>query len=168
MVREHKLEGIVAKRAGSLYRSGKRSDDWLKWRANRGQEFVIGGYIPKGSMVDSLVVGHYSGCHLLYASAVRAGLPYEFRRVLLSHFAELQIARCPFSNLPDRTEGRRGEGLTAAKMAVCRWLDPFLVARIDILEWTPERRLRHPRFVEFRSDKDARDVIFEALKPSFL
>ena len=41
-VRENELEGIVAKRAGSLYRSGKRCGDWLKWRANRVQEFVIG------------------------------------------------------------------------------------------------------------------------------
>jgi ATP-dependent DNA ligase len=55
-VREHRLEGIVAKRAGSLYRSGERCSDWLKWRANRGQEFVIGGYIPNGSVVDSLLV----------------------------------------------------------------------------------------------------------------
>jgi bifunctional non-homologous end joining protein LigD len=44
-VRKHELEGIVAKRAGSQYRSGERCNDWLKWRANRGQEFVIGGYI---------------------------------------------------------------------------------------------------------------------------
>jgi len=60
-VREHRLEGIVAKRARSPYRSGERSGDWLKWRANRGQEFVIGGYIPIGSVVDSLLVGYYAG-----------------------------------------------------------------------------------------------------------
>jgi bifunctional non-homologous end joining protein LigD len=47
-VRKHQLEGIVAKRVGSLYRSGERSSDWVKWRANRGQEFVAGGYIPGG------------------------------------------------------------------------------------------------------------------------
>ena len=46
VVREHRLEGIVAKRAGSPYRSGERCGDWLKWRANCDQEFVIGGYIP--------------------------------------------------------------------------------------------------------------------------
>src|SRR5205814_1715670 len=40
-VRKHQLEGIVTKRAGSPYRSGERCGDWLKWRANRGQEFVI-------------------------------------------------------------------------------------------------------------------------------
>jgi bifunctional non-homologous end joining protein LigD len=43
-VREHRLEGIVAKRAGSPYRSGERCGDWLKWGANRSKEFVIGGY----------------------------------------------------------------------------------------------------------------------------
>src|SRR5207253_2243142 len=95
------------------------------------------------------------------AGAVRAGIPSEFRRVLLPHFDELQITRCPFVDLPDRSEGRWGEGLTSAKMDMCRWLDPFIVVRIEFLEWTPENRLRHPRFVGIRSDKDARDVIRE-------
>jgi len=62
--------------------------------------------------------------------------------------------------LPDRTEGRWGEGLTAAKNG-CRWLDPLIVVRIEFLEWTPENRLRHPRFAGIRNDKDARDVIRE-------
>src|SRR2546429_363055 len=56
-VREHGLEGIVAKRVGSQYRSGERCGDWLKWRANRGEEFVIGGYVPNGNLLDSILVG---------------------------------------------------------------------------------------------------------------
>jgi bifunctional non-homologous end joining protein LigD len=36
-VREHQLEGIVAKRARSEYRSGERCADWVKWPANRGR-----------------------------------------------------------------------------------------------------------------------------------
>ena len=95
-VREHQLEGIVAKRAGSPYRSGERCGDWLKWRANRSQEFVIGGYIPNGSIVDALLVGYYEGRQLMYAGGVRAGIPYEFRAALLPHLEQLQIARCPF------------------------------------------------------------------------
>jgi ATP-dependent DNA ligase len=67
----------------------------------------------------------------------------------------------PIRNLPDRTEGRWGEGLTAAKMAARRWFDPFLVARIEFLEWTPDNRLRHPRFAGIRSDKNAREVVRE-------
>jgi len=60
-VKKHQLEGIVAKRAGSHYQSGERSADWLKWRANRGQEFGGGGYLPSGDALDSTLVGYYEG-----------------------------------------------------------------------------------------------------------
>lgn len=136
-VRKHQLEGIVAKRAGSPYRSGERCGDWVKWRANRGQEFVIGGYIPNSDALDSLLVGYYEGRDLMFAASIRAGIPSQFRRVLVPHLEGLRISRCPFANLPETTEGRWGEGLTAAKMAACCWLHPFIVARIEFLEWTP-------------------------------
>ena len=160
-VKKHQFEGIVAKRSGSPYRSGERSADWLKWRANRGQEFVIGGYIPNRDVLDSLLVGYYEGHKLMYAASVRAGIPTQYRGVLLAHFDALRIQHCPFSNLPDRGEGRWGEGLTVAKMALCRWLKPLIVARIEFLEWTPDDRSRHPRFAGIRSNKDAHDVIRE-------
>jgi DNA ligase D-like protein (predicted ligase) len=160
-VREHRLEGVVAKRARSQYRSGERCRDWLKWRANQGQEFVIGGYIPNDRVVDSIFVGYYQDGDLMYAGRVRAGLTMASRRALQPHFVELQIARCPFSNLPECSEGQLGDGLTAAKMDTCRWLHPLLVARIEFLEWTPDRRLRHARFGGIRSDIDAREVTFD-------
>jgi ATP-dependent DNA ligase len=78
VVRENGLEGIVAKRAGSAYRSG-RSGDWLKWRANRGREFVIGGSVPTSNAVDSLRVGYYQGGDLMYAGRIRAGLVAQSR-----------------------------------------------------------------------------------------
>ena len=70
-VRQHQLEGIVAKRIGSPYRSA----DWLKWRANRGQEFVIGGYVANANMLDSILVGYFRGRDLMYAGRIRAGIP---------------------------------------------------------------------------------------------
>jgi bifunctional non-homologous end joining protein LigD len=161
-VRKHQLEGIIAKRAGSPYRSGERCRDWVKWRANKGQEFVIGGYMLNGKALDSILVGYYKGRNFMYAASVRAGIPSGFRRVLVPDFEKLRISRCPFVNLPERTEGRWGEGLTVARMALCRWLHPFIVARIEFLEWTPENRLRHPRFAGVRSGKDARDVFRES------
>jgi bifunctional non-homologous end joining protein LigD len=78
-VKKHQLEGIVAKRSGSPYRSSERSADWLKWPANRGQGFVIGGYIPNGDVLDSLLVGYYEGQKLMYAASVRAGIPAQYR-----------------------------------------------------------------------------------------
>jgi len=160
VIREKGLEGIVTKRAGSTYRSG-RSGDWIKWRANRGQELVIGGYVPASSTFDSLLVGYYEGRDLMYAGRIRAGLVAESRRALLSHFAGLSIEDCPFRNLPERTKGRWGEGITEEDMAKCRWLAPRLVATIEFLEWTPELRLRHPRFVGLRADKDPHEVVLE-------
>jgi bifunctional non-homologous end joining protein LigD len=51
------LEGVIAKRRSSRYEPGKRSGTWVKMRINKGQELVIGGYVPAGSNFDSLVVG---------------------------------------------------------------------------------------------------------------
>jgi hypothetical protein len=57
-------------------------------------------------------------------------------------FEELQVAQCSFATLPDRAEGCRGEGMTAAKMALCGGSTPFIVVRIEFLERTPEDQLR--------------------------
>jgi hypothetical protein len=67
---------------------------------------VVAGYIANGDALDSILVGNYEGRDLMYAGAVRAGVPSEFRRALFAHFEELHKPRCPFANLPERTEGR--------------------------------------------------------------
>src|SRR4030095_8611037 len=63
--KEQSLEGIIAKRKDSLYEPGKRSGAWLKYRINRGQEFIIGGYTPDHPF-DALIVGYYKGNELYY------------------------------------------------------------------------------------------------------
>jgi bifunctional non-homologous end joining protein LigD len=40
VAREFGFEGIVAKRKDSVYESGKRTGAWVKYKVNRGQEFV--------------------------------------------------------------------------------------------------------------------------------
>jgi bifunctional non-homologous end joining protein LigD len=109
VVRENGLEGIVAKRAGSTYRSG-RSGDWVKWRANHGQEFVIGGYVPASSTFESLLVGYYDGERFIYAGRIRSGLVAHFRLSLFPHFAKLQIESCPSGTSPSgpRADGVKG------------------------------------------------------------
>jgi ATP dependent DNA ligase domain len=52
-VKQHGLEGVVAKRLDSLYEAGKRSGAWCKYRINLGQEFVVGGYTPGGHGFDA-------------------------------------------------------------------------------------------------------------------
>jgi len=71
------------------------------------------------------------------------------------------VTKCPFANLPDKDAGRWGQGLTAEKMKECVWLKPDTVVRLDFLEWTAGDRLRHPKFIGLREDKDPRNVVKE-------
>src|SRR5262245_52697906 len=58
-IRKLGLEGVIAKRANSLYLSGQRSDAWVKVKFSPRQEFVVGGYKPGSSDFESLLVGYY-------------------------------------------------------------------------------------------------------------
>ncbi len=160
-VRANGLEGVVAKRRDSSYKPGDRSGAWVKVRANGGQELVIGGYIPASTTFDSILVGYYEGSDLMYAGRIRNGFTPASRRTVFSNFAGLSISKCPFRNLPESGKGRSGEGLTAEDMKKCRWLKPQLVAMIEFLEWTPDGRLRHPRFVAVRDDRIPREITRE-------
>jgi DNA ligase D-like protein (predicted ligase) len=158
VAKEFGVEGIVAKRKDSLYEPGKRTGAWLKYRVNRGQEFVIGGYTP-GNPFDALIVGHYEGERLLYAAKVRNGIVPQLRREVASRFKGLETDACPFANLPERK--RTQWALTKEEMKNCMWLKPELVAQIEFTEWTPDGHVRHSKFVGLRDDKDARKVVRE-------
>ncbi len=142
-VREQGLEGVIAKRLDSSYQSGKRSGAWVKMRVNRGQELVIGGYVPMSDNFDSIVVGYYEGDQLIYVARIRNGFTPASRAALFKHFRGLERTNCPFHNLPESRKGRWGEGLTADDMSKCRWLEPQLVAAIEFTEWTSANHLRH-------------------------
>ena len=160
-VRAQGLEGVVAKDLKSVYEPGRRSGVWRKMRLNQGQEFVIGGYTVGASHFDAVIFGYYDQGQLLYAGRTRNGFTPMSREQLERQFRGLEIARCPFANLPEQRSGRWGLGLTAEKMKECRWLKPELVAQFEYVEWTPDKHLRHSRFVAIREDKRARDVHLE-------
>ncbi len=86
------------------------------------------------------------------------GFTPRSRLDLFARLQALETPTCPFPNLPEPKEGRWGQGLTAAKMAECRWVKPLLVGQFEFLEWTPDNHLRHSRFVALREDKKPRDV----------
>jgi len=157
-VKAQGLEGLVAKRRNSPYEPGLRSGAWQKMRINAGQEFVIGGYTVGTSTFDALVFGYYQDDKLIYAARTRNGFTPATRASLFKRLKPLEIATCPFTNLPEKKSGRWGAGLTAAKMADCRWVKPAMVAQIEFVEWTGENHLRHARFIALRDDKKATDV----------
>ncbi len=156
VVKEFGFEGIVAKRRDSLYESGKRTGVWVKYKVNKSQEFVIGGYTP-GNPFDAVIVGYYEGDKLYYAAKVRNGFVPRVRQEVYQRFKGLETDTCPFRNLPEKK--RTQWALTKEEMKNCKWLRPELVAQIEFTEWTPDNHLRHSKFVGLRDDKDPREVV---------
>lgn len=161
-VRSLGLEGVIAKRRGSLYQPGERSSDWLKLKLENQQEFVIGGFKPDGrSSIDALVVGYFEGKELKFAGKVRAGFTPHIRGELRRRLQPLCVERCPFADLPS-TRSRWGGGITAEEMRQFVWTRLELVAQIRFVEWTSEGRLRHAAYLGLRADKAAKAVHREA------
>jgi bifunctional non-homologous end joining protein LigD len=146
------LEGVIAKRADSPYRSGGRSRDWLKLKCHAEQELVIGGYsAPKGSRVEfgALLVGYHDEHGTLrYAGKVGTGFDRHTLESLGSRLRELEQDESPFEPFKPIPPGTH-------------WVRPELVAQIGFAEWTRDGRLRHPRFLGLRDDKPAREVVRE-------
>jgi DNA ligase D-like protein (predicted ligase) len=142
-------EGLIAKRAESPYRH-TRSRDWLKFKCVRGQELVIGGYTaPHGSRkcFGALLVGYYDDGRLRYAGKVGTGFDDETLERLYDRFQSLTRETCPFDEDVDEPE--------------VTWLAPELVGKFGFTEWTVHGKLRHPRFLGLRRDKEAADIVRE-------
>jgi len=158
VAREFGFEGIIAKRKDSIYEPGKRSNVWVKYRVNQGQEFVVGGY-TLGNPIDALIVGYYQDGKLLYAAKIRNGFVPHLRREVANRLKGLEANDCPFANLPERK--RTQWALTKEEMKNCVWVKPELVAQIEFAEWTPDGHLRHSKFISLREDKDPKEVMRE-------
>lgn len=163
-VRKLGLEGLIAKRRGSLYESGERSGAWAKIKLQQEQEVVIGGYTPPSGArkhFGALLIGYHQRGKLMFAGKVGTGFDQALLRSLHEKFETIASPDCPFANLPEKTLGRYGQGITAGQMKRCHWVKPVLVCQVRFTEWTGDGKLRHPTFVGLREDKDAADVVRE-------
>jgi bifunctional non-homologous end joining protein LigD len=114
------------------------------------RDFAIEGYTPAGRNFGTILIGDYESGALKYVAKVRGGFTPATRDALFKQFDGFETKTCPFENLPEARRGQWGEGLTAAEMEKCRWLEPRLVATIDYLERRAANHLRHAVFVGCR------------------
>jgi bifunctional non-homologous end joining protein LigD len=143
-------EGLIAKRVAATYRKG-RTDSWLKFKCEAGQELVIVGYTdPAGSRVGlgALLLGYYDGEDLVYAGKVGTGFSDSLLRELEAQLSQMRVDKSPCT---------RGKLPTVG----VHWVRPELVAQVAFTEWTRAGQLRHPRFQGLRRDKVAADVVRE-------
>lgn len=148
-----RLEGIVSKRKDAPYRSG-RGGEWLKTKCSDRQELVIAGMVPAtndAKAVGSLVLGYYENGVLKYAGRTGTGFTHKSARALWRQLAPLKIDRVPFESMPP--EERR------ARRAI--WLEPRMVAEVEVRGWTHGGRVRHAAFKGLREDKDPKEIVRE-------
>lgn len=144
-----KLEGIIGKKADSMY-SGNRNGDWIKIKCGYEQEFVVGGYtlsLKKTSGVSSILLGVYEEDELAYAGRAGTGFTAKIMDDLEEKFKTIINPTPPFKNVP---QPRTGETII--------WLEPSMVAQIRFAEWTGDNVLRQASFKGLRNDKNPRDV----------
>lgn len=161
------LEGILAKQADSLYKAGDRSRDWLKIKANKRQEMVIGGFTKNDDTVkifSSLLMGVYEGNKLTYTGKVGTGFNEETQRKMMKAFEPLITSKVPFTELPDINKPSRFR--PNPPHASVTWLKPKLVCEISFAEMTSDGIMRHPSFEGMRLDKKAVEVTRETAKPT--
>lgn len=150
LARQSELEGIVAKRADSIY-SGGRSASWAKIKATSTVDAVIGGWTESpntGLKFGSLLLGLYQGKKLQFIGHVGSGFDGRTQTEIGKRLKEHARSGCPFEAAP-RTNER------------AHWVDPALVARVRFTGWTREPSLRNPVFLGLREDARAEDCKWE-------
>jgi bifunctional non-homologous end joining protein LigD len=144
-------EGLIAKRASSPYRSGKRTPDWRKLKIVHEQEFVVGGWTePRQTRAffGALLLGVYDGPDLVYVGHTGTGFTERELARVMKRLLPLELPVPSFKNRP-RTNERP------------HWVKPALVAQIKFTEWTADGKLRHPVYLGLRDDKNPREVTRE-------
>ncbi len=139
--KEAGLEGLVAKKKGSAYVSG-RSGQWLKLRFDRRQDCAIVGWIAMAGTTDhvgALLLAVVEGDKLVFAGRVGTGFDTRARRDLARRLADDSIAAPEIERAP--------------KIAAAHWVRPKLACECAFTEWTREGSMRAPRFLALREDK---------------
>ena len=147
------LEGMVAKRRDSVYVPGGRSSSWLKVKAVKAQEFVIGGYTlgtgARSRTFGALLLGYYQGDKLLYAGRVGSGFDQSTLEDIQASLTALCTDASPFVQDPELDQIK------------AKWVRPELIAQTKFAQWTVDGRLRAPVFLGLRSDLDPKLVTRE-------
>lgn len=131
-VKQLGMEGIVCKELDGTYAPGGKDGRWRKVKLFRDLVAAVGGMTLRAGTANALLLGLYAEDRFLYIGHAGAGkLTRSDWRMLTERLLPLAVPRCPFANVPHRTDG-------------AIWVKPELAVKVQFLEWTPQGTMRHP------------------------
>lgn len=149
-----RFEGIIAKKADSLYYENTRSNSWLKIKTENTIDAVICGYTePRGSRkyFGALLLGVYINNMLIYIGHTGTGFNGSNQKPLFALMQKYISAISPFEIVPKPN-------------APVTWLKPALVCEVKFSHMTNDGILRHPVFLRMRDYKAAEEVTLSSQK----
>ncbi|MEO8035292.1 MAG: DNA ligase D [Acidobacteriota bacterium] len=148
-------EGVIAKKKSSCYEP-RRSKEWLKLKALKGQELAIIGWNPSSNSTQEIGALHLAYVdeegEFRYAGKVGTGFSAKLRRSLRDVLANDVIPKSVANDAP--------------RVRTATWVRPRLVAQVAFTEWTDDNKLRHPSFLGLRDDKSPEEVVRERAVPA--
>ena len=150
----HGLEGVMAKRLGSTYLPGKRTDAWRKIKLRNTQDCVIVGWTPgqggRAGTFGALLVAALDDDAWRWVGQVGSG------------FTEQTLARLREALEPmDRPSPAIADAELAAVKGA-RFVEPELVCEVEYLEITKGTgKMRAPSFKGLRPDKSPDQCVLE-------
>jgi len=150
LCRAHKLEGVVAKRRGSLYRVGDRTKDWIKVKCELDVDLVVVGWTEgdgtRYGSIGALDLGAYDREGKLVArGSVGSGLDGDTMDILLDALKVLEVKKPVLEG--GRLVAKRGR----------HFVKPEIVVSVRYTGLTGEGLMRHPVFRGIRPDVSPRD-----------
>lgn len=149
------LEGLIAKRLGQPYRSG-RQETWIKLKCKKSETLPIVAFVEKlgarPRKIASLYVGRRENGKLLYAGKVRTGYTETTARELRERLDPLIRRTSPLD--------------VRIKKPKATWVEPTVDAEVEFGALTDDGLLREAVFKGIREDLAVRKVKAPRLAPS--
>ncbi len=142
------LEGIMAKKADSLYSPGVRTTEWLKIKHHKTEEVIVCGFTEGGGSrqhFGALILGMMKDGVLTYVGHTGSGFNHQGLKDAAKLLKPLITKNSPFSE-------------KVKTNAPATWVKPVLVCEVKYTEWTKDGSLRHPIFLRWRNDKKPKEA----------
>jgi DNA ligase D-like protein (predicted ligase) len=143
--KEAGLEGIMAKKLGSPYTPGRRSDTWLKIKTRNTADCLIIGYTKgKGDRARAFGALHLArrdGDALHYLGKVGTGFDDRTLQAVWEEISRIPVTKRPIKEKP-------------VDDAVSVWIEPTLWCEVQYASMTTNETLREPVFMRMRPDME--------------